>query len=308
MWCRSIAPDETLYVILPYFNFCQFQRRRTLFIEFIRRIEKVQGIKVIIAEAVSKKGRLPRLPGVHKHLRFGTEDQMWLKENLINLATRVLPDEWKYVAWIDADLTFLSDTWAQDTIAELQTTDVVQMFHTCVNLGPCGESLKIDRSFGYMHAKSGTPYTRTDKYGFWHPGYAWACTRRAWDKMHGLLDWAILGSGDRHIALALIGKVDWSCPGDVHPNYLSMLREYQIACEGLTLGYVPGTILHHWHGRFEDRKYRERWNILTKNKFDPLNDLYTTKYGLIQLSAPGKRMDAELRDYFVGRKEDLSAP
>jgi hypothetical protein len=299
------ANADALYVILPYFNFCQFKRRRTLFTEFIERIRGVPGIRIVVSEALFPGNRgLPRFSGVFQHLRFRTDDHVWLKENLINLAVSKLPDEWKYVAWIDADLTFLNTHWVRDTIEELQVYDVVQMFHTCVNLGPCDEAIKIDRSFGYMHAKSGTPYTKTDRYGFWHPGYAWACTRQQWNKMHGLVDWAILGSGDRHMALAWIGKVDLSYPGDVHSNYVSMLKEYQVKCEGTKLGYVHGTIMHHWHGRFEDRKYRERWIILTKGKFDPLEDLFTNKQGLIQLSKPGKRFELDLKDYFVGRQED----
>lgn len=299
------ANTDPLYVILPYFNFCQFKRRRTLFIEFVRRIQRAPGIRIVVSEAIvtGNKG-LPRFMGVYSHVRFRTDDHVWLKENLINLAVSTLPEDWKYVAWVDADLTFLNTTWVQDTIDELQTCNVVQMFHTCVNLGPCDEAIKIDKSFGYMHAKSGTPYTKNDRYGFWHPGYAWACTRRQWEKMRGLIDWAILGSGDRHMALAWIGKVEMSHPGDVHPNYASMLKEYQVRCEDTKLGYVPGTILHHWHGSFENRKYRERWLILTKGKFDPLEDLYTTKYGLVQLSAPGKRFDLDLKDYFIGRQED----
>ena len=308
MW-NCFVPDEhrsdTLYVVLPYFNFCEYKRRQTLFIQFIRRIQTIPGIQIIISEAISNKGSLPRLPGIYRHLRFSTQDNIWLKENLINLATRALPDNWKYVSWIDADITFLNDEWVQDTIAELQTFDIVQMFHTCVNLGPHGESLKIDKSFGYMHEKSGTEYSKTDKYGFWHPGYAWACTRKAWEQMHGLLDWAILGSGDRHMALAWIGKVEYSTPGNVHPTYMSMLKEYQMLCKNLTLGYVAGTILHHWHGRFEDRKYRERWQILTNYQYDPLTDIKLTSRGLIQLTDAGKRMDADLRAYFAGRREDL---
>ncbi len=238
-------------------------------------------------------------------MKIQTKDHIWLKENLINIASKSLPENWKYIGWIDADIAFLNDNWVQDTIAELQTFDIVQMFHTCVNLGPHGESIKIDKSFGYMHERSGTPYSKTDKYGFWHPGYAWACTKKAWEQMHGLIDWAILGSGDRHMALAWIGHVDWSSPGNVHPNYMMMLKEYQNLCKNLKVGYVDGTILHFWHGRFEDRKYKERWLILTKHQFDPLKDIKMSSTGLVQLTESGKRMDRELKEYFVGRREDL---
>jgi hypothetical protein len=293
---------EILYVILPYFNYCGFKRRRDLFVDFIDRYGKEPGIKIVVAEAVGK-APLPKLP-VFKHLKFQTESPLWIKENLINLATHQLPSSWKYMAWIDADLLFLNADWVEDTIEALQTADFVQMWQTAVNLGPYGEAMKIDKSFGYMHVKSGRPYTQTDKYGFWHPGYAWATKREVMNHLGGILDWAILGSADRHMALALINRVEWSAPGTIHPNYKAMLLQYQDACKHMTLSYVPGTILHLWHGRLEDRKYRERWDILTKNQFDPATDAVFTKKGVLVLTEKGKRLEKELLEYFVGRKED----
>lgn len=293
---------ETLYVILPYFNYCGFERRRDLFEAFVRSVQFNKQIKVLIVEA-NGPAPLSNLPAWH-HVRVDVKDPVWVKENLVNIGVRSLPTGWQFMAWIDADIEFLNRKWAEDTIEELRTHDIVHMWRSCVNLGPDGEALKIDKSFGYMHRASGTPYTKTDRYGFWHPGYAWACTRRAYKQMRGLVDWAILGSGDRHMALAWIGRALESAPGNIHPNYKALLEEYQLACRGLTVSYIEGTILHFWHGRFEDRKYRERWDVLTKAKFDPLNDIGTTTKGIVQLSTEGTRLEPELRAYFAGRRED----
>lgn len=295
------GPDP-LYVVLPYFNFCGFRRRRQLFIEFVNRIAKTRGIRVVISESLGP-APLPDLP-VWRHLKLQTPHPVWIKENLVNLAVTEFSSDWKYMAWVDADLTFLNLNWVQDTVTELASYDIVQLFQTAVNLGPTGESLKIDKSFGYMHRDSGTQYTKTDRYGFWHPGYGWACTRKAFEKMNGLIDWAILGSGDRHMALAWIGRVKDSAPGNIHANYASLLDDYQRECRGLEISYVPGTILHHWHGRFEDRRYKERWTILTKNNFDPCNDISSTEKGVMQLSRKGFRLIKELQEYFTGRRED----
>ena len=297
MFCGT----EPLYVILPYFNFCGFKRRRDLFVEFV---ERTKGVRLIVIECLGPV-RLPFMKGVWKHIKVRSEHPLWIKENLINQAVRQLPRGWKYMAWVDADITFLNPEWAQDTIDELRRNDVVHMFQTCVNLGPKGESLKIDKGFGYMHRGSGTPYTKSDRYGFWHPGYAWACTRQAYTQMHGLLDWAILGSGDRHMALAWIGRAVESAPGNIHPTYRQMLLEYEDLCRGFKVSYIDGTILHHWHGRFADRRYRERWSIIVDGKFDPMEDVGMTREGALQLTCQGLRFVGDLRDYFVGRKEDI---
>jgi glycosyltransferase involved in cell wall biosynthesis len=259
----------------------------------------VPGIKLVISEYGQA---LPQLP-VYKQLRFEIKNQIWIKESLVNLAVNRLPVDWKYVAWVDADITFLNKSWVTETVRALQNNDVVQLFQTAVNLGPAGESMKIDKSFGYMHTDSGTQLTKNDRYGFWHPGYAWAVSRRAWDTMGGLVDWAILGSGDRHMAMAWIGRVDMSYPGNIHPNYKAMLKEYQLLCKGFRLSYVPGTILHHWHGSLDNRRYRERWDIITKNNFDPFEDLDTTGE-CVRLSTSGLRLEKEIYNYFLERKED----
>ena len=296
---KCVKPPE-LYIILPYFNFCGFKRRRELFIDFINRYKH---LKLVIVEAIGP-APLPRNLPVLKHIKLTSESKIWLKENLINMGVRALPNDWKYMAWIDADIQFLNEKWAQDTIDELQTADVVQLWQNAINLGPQGETIKIDKSFAYMFIGSGTKWSPTDKYGFWHTGYAWACTHKAFRAMDGLIDWAILGSGDRHMALTLAGLGQYSAPGNVHKNYKVLLKLYESRVKPLKVSWVNGTIVHFWHGAFADRRYKERWDILTKNSYDPFEDIGYTATGLVQLTEKGRRFEKFLEEYFIGRRED----
>lgn len=296
--------QEILYIVLPYFNHSGFQRRRELFVQFVRRMKNVPCIKIVVSECVGPTP-LPSMSGVFRHFKFQTNTTTWLKENLVNCAVRKLQADWKYMAWIDADISFLNKHWVKETLDQLQKSDIVQMFQTVINLGSNGECIKMDKSFAYMFKDSGTPLVKNDRYGFWHPGYAWACTHKAWKRIGGLLDWAILGSGDRHMAYSFVGQVLDSAPGNIHPNYRSMLCEYQIACKGLSIDYVRGTILHHWHGSIKNRRYRERWIILTNHKYDPILDVgFQKSTGIIVLTEAGKRMTKDLEEYFTSRQED----
>lgn len=306
---KSIIDTPFLYVILPYFNFCHSKRRKQLFLEFIQRNIDRKDIRIIIAEA-TENGYPFDIPanitGIFRHIGLHTNDCIWLKENLINMAVKQLPNDWEYVAWIDADITFLNNDWPTKTIESLITYDIVQMFQTCINLGPTEEAIKVDKSFGYMHLHNGHEWISSHKYGFWHPGFAWACTRRTFETMQGLIDYAILGSGDHHMALALVNKVACSYPSNIHPSYKEQLHQFQERCrqKSLKLGYVPGSIVHYWHGRLQDRKYRERWQILVENNYSPMNDIYYAKSGAIQLTTTGKRFAKDITQYFVDRKED----
>ena len=115
---------------------------------------------------------------------------------------------------------------------------------------------------------------------------------------------AILGSGDRHMAMSFAGLALESAPGNVHENYKMLLKMYEAHVKNFKVSYVDGSIIHYWHGSFADRRYKERWNILTKNNFDPLSDIGYTEKGLVQLSEKGKRFQKYLDEYFIGRRED----
>jgi hypothetical protein len=83
-----------------------------------------------------------------------------------------------------------------------------------------------------------------------------------------------------------------------------MLEEFQARCRGLKLSWVKGTIVHHWHGKLENRKYRERWDILTANKYDPFTDIEISERGFIKLSKAGERLRKPIDEYFIERRED----
>ena len=297
-----------LYVILPYFNYCKYKSRTKLFLEFVKRIYNKKLIRIVIIEG-TPKGEPFDLPdfsssSVFLHIKVELHDRIWIKENLINLAVRNLPSDWNYVAWIDADLTFVNEMWVQDTIQLLKIYDVVQMFDSAINLGPNGETLKVEKGFVYQYINSGHEYNKNSKYGVWHPGYAWACHRKAYEQMGGLIDFGILGSGDRHMALAWINKAELSYPGNIHIDYMLKLKEFQDNCTDIKINYVPGSVIHHFHGSIKDRRYQERWNILTKNNYSPIKDIFYTKDGILQLTEVGKRLQPPIYDYFIGRNED----
>ena len=146
-------------------------------------------------------------------------------------------------------------------------------------------------------------------YQYWHSGFAWACTRKAWDAMGGLIDFAILGAGDHHMATAWIGDVRWSIPKTLSNGYLSMLTAYQDRCQrafGNRIGYVRGSIIHYWHGKKAQRRYKERWSVLVDGRFDPITDISRDWQGLFKLTDAKPRMAEEISRYFRQRNEGMS--
>jgi hypothetical protein len=74
------------------------------------------------------------------------------------------------------------------------------------------------------------------------------------------------------------------------------------------LGYVPGTIVHHWHGKKAQRHYWTRKKVLVESQFDPTTDVSRDSQGIWQLHDDGTDRFIKLRDglrrYFRSRNED----
>jgi hypothetical protein len=144
-----------------------------------------------------------------------------------------------------------------------------------------------------------------------HPGYAWAINRSAYDKIGGLYAESILGSGDNLMAYSFIGRWEDSIDSNVTEGYKRSVQIYQDRCERhirRDIGYLPGSIIHEWHGKKKTRYYDSRWKILVRNKFDPYMDLKRDYQGLYQLEDHGDGRSIALRDdirsYFRARLED----
>lgn len=248
------------------------------------------------------------LPHGPTDVKMRTHNELWHKENAIRETVTRLPYDWREVAWIDADTHFQRKDWVTETVHQLQHYKVVQLFQNCLDLGPNGESINVHQGFAYSYLH-GKPRGRG--YAHWHPGYGWACRREAWDAMGGIVDFGILGSGDNHMAYAWIGKVRESADGSLSCPYFAALDAYQEQCERYIrrdIGFVPGTIIHDWHGKKKNRFYQTRWKILSETQFDPSRDLKRDYQGLYQLADHGDRRSVEIRDrirsYFRSRNED----
>jgi hypothetical protein len=301
-----------LHVIAVCSNPAQYASRYRLFREFAARMAEQPVEFYAVEMAFGARPFEVTEAGNPRHVRVRSSTELWHKENLIQLGLRALPLDWKYVAWVDADVSFLSPTWVKDTLDALQHYQVVQLWQDTLDMGPKGEVVQHHRSFCWHHV-NGTQRKPTGGYGygspsFWHPGFAWAARREALDGLGGLMVLpAVLGSADHHMALALINEAEDSMPGGIHPNYRQLVLEWQEQAQSViksNIGYVPGTLVHHWHGKKKDRRYQDRWQILVRHQFDPLRDVRLDSSGLMTLAPNRTKLRDDIRAYFRARNED----
>ena len=299
--------EEKLNAIIVISNPCLYAKRYILLKEFVKRIEEEEeNVNLFIVELAygDQKFIISNKNNKH-HLQLKTQVPLWHKENMINLGVKyLLPKDYKAFAWIDADIEFDSSSWALDTLKILNGyKDIVQLFSHCIDMDPEKNNLNLFNSFGYCFEKQKTYTTKGTDY--WHPGYAWAITRKAYEKINGLYDKAILGSGDSIIAMSLINKCSSINNVNYHADYNNSMLIYQKLASKLRLGYTPGIIRHYYHGSKINRKYTERWKILMKFHFSPLTYItYDSSGIIIPTNTFSKEFKDEIYNYFKERKED----
>lgn len=313
--------SEKLHVVTMISNPMNYNSRYELYFEFEKQMKDAGVILWTVEVAYGERTFVVTKKDnpFHLQLRSGGEDRkgsvIWIKERALNLMMNRLPKEAKYIAWIDADIKFQKKNWAEETIQKLQIHDFIQPWSHAQDLGPNDEPMnrKPEISFCCAWFKGMPMEWDHQKYssGIGHPGYAWAARRDALDKVGGLIDYAILGSADRHMAYALVDKVLFSVHPNVHPVYKKMLKIWQVRARHYihrNIGYLPGLITHKFHGPKHNRGYSSRWQILVKNQYNPDLDIKTDSQGLYTLTEKNWRLRHDIIKYFDSRNEDDIRP
>jgi hypothetical protein len=212
-------------------------------------------------------------------------------------------------------MQFTRSDWAQETLHQLQHYKIVQMYSHLIDMGP--EYQAPERhSVGIVYLRATDPHFNSrplDVYdysgkGRWGcPGGAWAYRRYILSYLGGLIDWQILGSADTLMAKALYGEVEDMLTPPYTDSYKQLARQWEkLANEHVkqNVGYVPGSLLHFWHGKKTKRGYENRPGILVQTKFDPLIDINRDYQGLYQLTGHNIPLRDSLMKLNRSRNED----
>lgn len=311
--CPEVLSD--LWAITTYFNPCDYQNRRRGY-ETFRKHLQVPLLTVELSftgEFHLKKGDADILIQLH------SSDVMWQKERLLNIGIEALPDVCVKVAWIDCDLVFGNDDWPQQASEALEQYPFIQPFeHTCdlkpEFIGPeftthmCSYSCE---SLASLYAKSLLPerylLLKNKRAHGITPGYAWAARRDVLQR-HSLYDACIVGGGDGTILAGVLGEfseiIEYLKMNPRRAEHFMAWAEPVYQEVSGSLGFIPGTIYHLWHGDIQDRNYDARRAELEKHRFDPYEDIAIADNGCWQWSSNKPDLHRYLREYFAMRRED----
>lgn len=273
---------EPLYAVVPYYNPWRWKSRVKHTERALKHFHDSGAVIILVEVGFNRRELVFADSGLdgkaadcaihgefkHKYIGLHTKDELWLKENAINIGVQALPYNWQQVCWLDSDVHFVRPNWVGECIQKLQHYAFLQPFSQAQDLAPNYEMLPS----GYPHA-AGMGFVRAWQDGHLKstltpeilqdlenigtdlgnlkrdflkleedlegepypgkrvfPGLAWACTRQAWDDVGGLFDAAIWGGADWHMSHALIEKTEGMMRNDLHRNYKKLVNQWYQRC------------------------------------------------------------------------------
>lgn len=300
-----------LWIVTTYFNSGAYDAKYNNFHIFAEKLRR-SNINLLIVECAYDDNPFV-IPPDHNVLQIRAGSVMWQKERLLNYAISHLPEECKKVAWLDCDVLFENADWAVQASELLNHYPILQLYSDAIrlprsNLYYAGEGLRYKSMSAICNTYPDELLMGNfDKHG--HTGFAWAA-RRDFLSEFGLYDACISGSGDHIMAHAFYGDWDSICIGRLfngnkkhHSHFADWSRKmyHEVRAK---VGFVPGTVLHLWHGDKKNRRYLARNQELALFDFDPVQDIRIGENGAWEWSSGKKEMHRWAVNYFNLRKED----
>lgn len=304
------TPARDLWVVTCYFNPLAYASRLRNYYRFLAPFEGSRERLITVECALDDQPFTLSGPDI---VRVRASDVMWQKERLLNLAISELPTECQKVVWIDCDILFENPDWLVHTSKLLDNVVLVQPFQQAVYLGEAcdcysGEEVETARSFASVLASDPIKRLGGDFRNHGHTGFVWAARRGLLAK-HGLYEASIGGGADHIMAHAACGDLHVPCVDHSFMNFayrnhfLNWAASFWNDVRG-RLTYVPGSILHLWHGSGENKKVYENLQCLAAHDFNPNTDIRVGNSGCLEWNSHKPELHRRLKNYFALRKED----
>ena len=306
---------EKLWAMTCYFNPVGYERRLQNYLTFRRHLT----VPLVTVELAYHDDFDLQPDAADILIRLRGTDVLWQKERLLNLALAKLPEHCDRVAWLDCDVVFEHDDWAERASRALERVPLLQPFQRVYEPSAHGPGqptrLPRDAQLGYSLAyllSQGlvTPEILQGNMRIRHrsnSGLAWVARRELLDR-DGFYDACVMGSGNRAMLCGALGTpanaisylamtADWA------EHYDAWANRHFDTVRG-AIGCTEGAIIHLWHGDLKHRRYQERHHEFSAYDYNPATDIAVDKSGCWRWSSQKPEMHAYVADYFRSRRED----
>ena len=237
-----------------------------------------------------------------KKITVPVEAILFQKEACINIAEKIVPEEYRKIAWIDHDIFFEESDWYDRTSNLLEEYKLVQMYSECVRTNEAGRPYRSSPSF--MRTLQNFDENRH----LGSRGGAWAARRELW-KYGGLYPYCFLGGGDSMFVHAIfdtpmddrlrsLTNMQMHENEKIYNDWKYCIKSYIHSNE---VSYLPTKIYHEWHGNMQERQYKTRYDAF---KEITLSKMTIDKDGVLIVDDSADIHKSKILEYFKSRNED----
>jgi len=281
-------------ICLVYFNPAN-SKRILMNLLFVKNTFECEVFPTFTLELVYK-GDKPQIEGSY---RVYAESYMFHKENLCRVLEKTIPEQYKKLAFIDADVCFSNRSWYTRASRLLDEFEIVQPFEKAV---------WMDLSYTkQLQARKCSASNKSDQMDFsLHPGFGY-CVKRDWYNKNGFFDYGVTGSGD---CLSILAWLNQRAPPDKvsttpPPALLTEFSKYRqkINSSPPEITYLKGiTVYHLYHGTNRNRQYQSRHSLL-ESEGNVMRLIYHNSDGVLEW-IDKEKWNPLFRQYFIDRQDD----
>lgn len=272
-------------VILAFFNPANSIRIQQNLLYVLQQLRRAK-ISVFVGE-VYFGDNTPLFSESESTFLFHSDSFMFYKENIFQqvISKPIVRDFSKYVM-LDADVIFETVDWLDRVSLALEQYDVLQPFENV---------FRLNKSFVQDDSKE--CICKVPQWG--HTGFAWAFRRDWLERIGGLFEYALTGSGDTALAYC-VGLKD-----EVHEVYRPDLMR-----RATRVGFLSGDLYHLPHGKTSNRQHVTRIlnleRIVKKYEIRKLSQMTERNDdGILEWKKEYKmEMNELLLKYFQDREDD----
>lgn len=284
--------EKTMAIILVYFN-KQGSLRLINNLLFIKQMLDSANIPYFIGEM--SIAHLPFLFAESSNIfHFQSPDNMFYKENIINLMEPLLPPIYDKLCIMDADIIFDNSDWYNLISSKLNDVNICQPFSTAYWLNISYDDVILEKC-SYLKKRIGG-----------HEGFVWGF-QRAWFNTYKFPDGCFIGSGDTLFVKAVFEKQIFNQHQYIYHSWVKYIANLP---SNISSDYLDMNIYHLYHGTINNRQYITKHtkfnNMLTNLKITALDELIEYNADGIMQWRPNysNLLNSFMQTYLSNRNDD----
>jgi hypothetical protein len=234
-------------ILLNFFNPCNSKRILMNFLYTFNQL-KSKGYPVYAIELTFNNQR-PSI-SFDNVIYVSSNSYMFHKEKLYRILEKSVPNKYKKLLFMDADIYYREQDWYTIISSSLDK-------HECVQ--PYEKVHYLDLSYKYIYKTAWSCLKNEKKVheSTYSVGFAWAM-QRSYYNSSGFYDYCIIGNSDLLSSVHFNGKMLDNSVGIVTRLHKIKYAEYLKTPKPKGIDYCRLTLYHMYHGSLKNRNYWER--------------------------------------------------